>query len=244
MEVRQLTPQDVADWLAGLNCSPRSFNNFTLALRTFFKFCQSRRWLSKDSDLLAQVERRTGGKSDIEIFTPAELRAILAAASPRVATCIAIQAFGGVRTAELFRLTWTDLNRRKGHIEIVAGKAKTASRRLVPIKENLAAWLRDAERETGRVWPVAESEYYEKQAAAGKAAGISWKANALRHSFISYRVAESKDVAGASLEAGNSPKMIFEHYRELVTPEEAAEWFGILPTAGAANIVTLKGEAA
>jgi hypothetical protein len=43
-------------------------------------------------------------------------------------------------------------------------------------------------------------------------------------------VAESKDAAAVALEAGNSPKMIFEHYRELVTPEEAKEWFGILPT--------------
>ena len=61
-------------------------------------------------------------------------------------------------------------------------------------------------------------------------ASAAWKKNALRHSFISYRVAESKDAAAVALEAGNSARMIFQHYRELVTPEEAKEWFGILPT--------------
>ena len=31
------------------------------------------------------------------------------------------------------------------------------------------------------------------------------------------------------LEAGNSPQMIFQHYRELVTEKEAKAWFGIVP---------------
>ena len=32
-----------------------------------------------------------------------------------------------------------------------------------------------------------------------------------------------------SLEAGNSPQMIFKHYRELVQPKEAKTWFSIKP---------------
>jgi hypothetical protein len=56
-----------------------------------------------------------------------------------------------------------------------------------------------------------------------------WKKNGLRHSFISYRVAAVQDVAKVSLEAGNSPQMIFKHYRELVRPKEAEEWFEIKP---------------
>ena len=54
-----------------------------------------------------------------------------------------------------------------------------------------------------------------------------WPNNALRHSFVSYRVAQSQNVAQTALEAGNSPAMIFENYRELVTKEEAARWFSI-----------------
>jgi hypothetical protein len=32
------------------------------------------------------------------------------------------------------------------------------------------------------------------------------------------------------LEAGNSPQMIFAHYRELVTPEAAKAWFAVTPS--------------
>ncbi len=58
---------------------------------------------------------------------------------------------------------------------------------------------------------------------------FQWKRNGLRHSFISYRVAEVQNVAQVALEAGNSPQMIFKHYRELVRPETAKAWFGIVP---------------
>ena len=58
---------------------------------------------------------------------------------------------------------------------------------------------------------------------------FAWKHNALRHSFISYRVAATQDVAKVSLEAGNSPQMIFRHYRELVRPADAVKWFAIAP---------------
>jgi len=60
-------------------------------------------------------------------------------------------------------------------------------------------------------------------------AKVPWKHNALRHSFISYRVAETGDVNRTALEAGNTAPMIFSHYRELVTPQEAKAWFAVKP---------------
>ena len=146
VEVRQLTPSDVRDFLNELKFSARSYNNHRRALQTFFNFCQSRGWLSREADLLEGIGKRKEAPADIEIFTAAELRRILHAATPKAATCIALQAFAGVRSEELLRLTWTDLERRKGFIEITAGKAKTAQRRLIPISPNLVQWLADAPR--------------------------------------------------------------------------------------------------
>jgi hypothetical protein len=70
-------------------------------------------------------------------------------------------------------------------------------------------------------------------------AKIKWKQNALRHSFITYRLAEIQDVNRVALEAGNSPQMIFRHYRELATPQQARTWFAITPEA-APNVVPMK----
>jgi hypothetical protein len=49
--------------------------------------------------------------------------------------------------------------------------------------------------------------------------------------FITYRMAVLKNAAEVSLEAGNTPKMVFEHYRELRTEAEGREWFSVVPAA-------------
>lgn len=41
-----------------------------------------------------------------------------------------------------------------------------------------------------------------------------------------------KSAYQVALEAGNSPDIIFKHYRELATEDQADEWFGILPKPG------------
>jgi len=123
---------------------------------------------------------------------------------------------------------------------VTAAKANTAQKRLVPISDNLKEWLllclRDGELccQYGRTASAL--------ARLAERAGVRWKHNALRHSFISY----TQDVAKVSLEAGNSPKMIFKHYRELVTNEEARAWFAITPqsVATAGNIISVRAEAA
>jgi integrase len=112
-----------------------------------------------------------------------------------------------------------------GYITVTADKAKTGSRRLVPIAKNLQAWLIPYSQKHGKIVPF---ENIPKQLAwLARDAGLRWKKNALRHSFISYRLAEVQDTAKVALEAGNSPQMIFKHYRELVRPVEAKKWFAI-----------------
>ncbi len=78
---------------------------------------------------------------------------------------------------------------------------------------------------------------------AASDAKIKWKQNALRHSFISYRLAEIQDVNRVALEASTSPQMIFRHYRELATPEQARTWFSISPVE-AQNVVAMTGKRA
>jgi hypothetical protein len=120
-----------------------------------------------------------------------------------------------------------DLERRI--IEIRAGQAKTASRRVVPITGNLAAWLEPIKR-TGKV--VSSKNLHVDVPALARALKIDWPRNVLRHSYISYRIAIVQSADQVALEAGNSPSIIFKHYRELTTPEVAEKWFGIMPNEG------------
>ena len=230
-DVSALAPDDVAAFFDGLKLSPRSYNNFLRTVRTFFLFAQNHGWLSKEVDLLARVEKRSEKRAPVEIFTTAELTALLKNASRELAPCFALAAFAGLRAEEILRLDWADIERRPGFVEVAAHKAKTAARRIVPIPENLARWLAMAPRnaDAERVWQHSKAWFFEAMRNAASDANIKWKHNALRHSFISYRLAEIQDVNRVSLEAGTSPQMIFRHYRELATPEHARTWFAIRP---------------
>jgi hypothetical protein len=57
---------------------------------------------------------------------------------------------------------------------------------------------------------------------------VERRRNALRHSFGTYRFAELQDEQKVSAEMGNSPGELREHYAELATPQEAAQWFSVL----------------
>ena len=120
-------------------------------------------------------------------------------------------------------------NAPTGFIEVAADKSKTAARRLVPVTDNLAQWLALSAPRSGPIWPHTKAMFFKNRLAVAARAKVPWKQNALRHSFISYRLAEIQDVNRVALEAGNSPQMIFRHYRELATPEQALTWFTIAP---------------
>lgn len=226
-----LTPDRLRTWLDGAGGGPRHHNNNFAAVRTMVRFCIGRRWLPKDTDLLEGITKRKADAGAIEIWTPEEMAALLAHCPPAALPAMAISAFAGLRNAEVTRLDWKEVHLDDGFIEVPATKAKTASRRLAPCPANLVAWLRSHAKATGRVWPHHNNTTHTAYGEAARAANLTWRENALRHSFVSYRLAEIQDVAKVALEAGNSPVMIFGHYRELVRPADAKRWFDIRPPA-------------
>ena len=163
---------------------------------------------------------------------------LLAAAPADFVPLLAIGAFAGVRVAEILRLDWGNVDLAGGFITVAADKAKTARRRLVPLSDNLRQWLAPYAQPEGKLWNLSDCMFSERSAATAAKARVDWKANGLRHSFISYRVAQVQNVAQVALEAGNSAQVIFSNYRELVRPADAVKWFAIAPEAPG-NVVSL-----
>lgn len=240
--ISTVTSHDIQSWLLNRGVSGRTQNNYRRLISTLFNFATRRGYLPRDHDVVSGVERVRDSGGEIEVFTPAELRKLFAACLTQVkergkwrdrremVPYLAIAAFCGLRSAEIARLDWSEvhLTGAERFIEVKASKAKTASRRTVPISENCAAWLFDFAKPGGRVCPFDRPD---KQCFhyLGPTAKVPWKHNGLRHSYISYRLAIIKNVHQVSLEAGNSPQMVFRHYRQLVTEIHANEWFSVIP---------------
>jgi integrase len=197
------------------------------SIRTFFSWAKARSYLPKNEATEAEaVSKVKVGDTETGIFTPAQIKSLLAIATPEMIPFIAIGAFAGLRAAEIARLDWSAVDLKRKIIHLRADQAKTASRRIIPVSDNLRAWLLPRVG-NGRVVPNAEMQ--KKVAPLAMILGFEWPNNVLRHSFISYRIAIVKSAEQVALEAGNSPTIIFKHYRELTTEEQANEWFGIFP---------------
>jgi integrase len=233
--IAEMTAAKIEDFLLSLKLSAQSYTNFRRVLGTLFAFAKRRGYLLKDHDELDRVEKLRPDNGEIEIYRPDEFGRLLRAAKAEFLPSLAIGGFAGLRSSEIERLDWTEVRLDERFIEIKKGKSKTACRRLVPIVENLAEWLAPLAKASGPVWPRAHDSFYDAQQATAAATAtehrraVEWKQNALRHSFISYRLAVLQDVNQVALESGNSPVMIHQHYKQLVSRDEGGKWFAIRP---------------
>ncbi|NBV24630.1 MAG: site-specific integrase [Proteobacteria bacterium] len=249
MNIAGVSSSMIQAWLDAMKGSGRTKVNYLRVVSSLFRFAVKRKYLPKDAiEEIEAVEQVKEGGGEIEIFAPEEMQEILNAASPEMLPWLAIAAFAGLRTAEIHRLDWSGVNLLQKHIEIKAAKAKTAARRLAPLTDNLAVWLGPYAQPVGKVTSYTSwwnqfgklsDEVNRLRKERGDLREFAWKHNALRHSFISYRVADTQNVAQVALEAGNSPQMVFSNYRQLVTPEAARAWFAIVP-AGSSKIVPMR----
>lgn len=238
--VADIQATDINRWLQDMkHASGRTKNNYRSALATLLSFARQEGYLPRAIQTEAEFSKRYDGKGgEIGIYTPEKLKILLLNIDPRLLPVVAIGAFAGLRTAEIVRLEWPEVRFGQDVIEIKAAKSKTASRRLAPILPVLAEWLAPLRKETGRVLIGVQDEFALATQFKKAVDAITDKKghplvkivhNGLRHSFISYRVAILKSASEVALEAGNSSRMIFEHYRELVTEAEAKEWFALRP---------------
>ena len=231
--------EELDSWLRNLPNSPKGRMNFRQHIGVLFSYAKQRQMITENP-----IEFTTKPKlidKAPEIFSIDELQTLLEAAQkqePDVLPMLAIGAFAGLRDSEIKRLNWAEVRLVRGHIEVTAAKAKSARRRLVPIQPNLMEWLRPYSGMTGSVVPA---RYKGKLGRVRKAAGLThWPKNGLRHSFASYRYAATQDATMTAHDLGHSgTQLLFEHYRELVTPEEANRYWKIGP-GEAANVVSFE----
>jgi integrase len=260
LHVADLSPSWVSRYLTEMVAGERTKKNARDVLGYFGRWLVLHGYLSRGTNLIEGVQRYSMKPGEIQIFTPREVSLLLAHASAKLLPYVAIGAFAGLRGAEIQRLDWSEVEildpkpnakqRDFGWIEVKAEKSKTDVRRLVPIKPNLAAWLKDYKQKDGPVCPFKNvvNELMDLVVSINNALPkatpekerMVWKKNGLRHSYISYRVAECADVARVADESGNSPAIIKANYLRRVKPDAAAEWFTVGPSPeGSKKIISL-----
>jgi integrase len=235
--VATITTAEIDDWLRGLNVSPVTRNHYRRLIILAFNFAVDRGYAT--SNPAAKTAEAREPKSKPGILTVAQAGALLEQASPEILPYIAIGLFAGLRRAEIERLDWSEIDFESGHVEVTAEKSKSKiANRFITMQPNLREWLLPLRKLKGNVTP--QENFRDLFEQARSKAGIhNWPDNALRHSFASYHVAHFKDAKALALEMGHTDSgMLFNHYRALVKPKDAEQYWNLKPAA-TAKIVQL-----
>lgn len=238
--VAEITSPQIDEWLRSLSdktgkrLAPVTRNNFRRVLIVAFNFAKGRGYcVSNPAEETAKAKEI---ESPVGILTVNETARLLENAAPQLLPYVAIGAFAGLRRAELERLDYQEVNLQSGLIEVTARKSKSARRRFVRIQPNLATWLQPYTRLSGKVTPP---DYRLLLKDARSAAGIEkWPRNGLRHGFASYHLAKFNDAAALALELGHTnSSLVFQHYRQLVKPNDAKRYWEIAPSAARGKVI-------
>jgi hypothetical protein len=108
----------------------------------------------------------------------------------------------------LLGLIWEAINFDRGYLIVSASIAKTGRKRKIDLPENLLAWLAPYRNRSGAIF---DRDFRKPLARACAAARVTYKRNALRHSFGSYRMEMVKNAGQVALEMGNSAAIVMKH---------------------------------
>lgn len=141
----ELTRGDLKEWVAAQTCGLKRIRNLLLPLRGLFTQAMEDEQITANPFIGWTPRKIEPPKEsdDVDPFTPAEVKAILDAASGQVRNLFEFGFWTGLRTSELIALRWEDVDLVNGMISVRRAKVRKqvkapktkAGRRTVPLLE-------------------------------------------------------------------------------------------------------------
>jgi len=245
VKVATIKENEVQKWLDdwrtkdGRTLQGHSYNTVRTYLSGFFNFCISQKLMPKDSNPVSGIKPmskkalKRNGKVP-RLLSPEDLIQLIKATPESLRPTLVLQAFCGVRAAEVCRLEWDDI-RTSGELRIPASKAKTARARFTPIPKTALDFLNMYRQPSGYIFggelPLGIDALQRALSIVRKSIPeVKWQRNALRASALSYRLALTRNLSQTANEMGNSPTVLQDTYWELTDSKTAEDWFSVNPS--------------
>lgn len=258
--ITSLGAKELQAWMEKRFPHPVTRNTVRKRCVTLWRWARKKNYLPRDvqseAELTDTAQEPIAEIGIISADTFSRLLHFFRARHSEYLAALVLAAFAGLRRAELHAQVWEDIDLKAGHLKVTSAKANTPAKRLVPLSPAAVQWLMLTKERKGivcfnqeihrvnlaidRIRDIARTANDEE----GKPLFPSLPENCFRHACISHRVAQTGNVAETALEMGNSPKVIFAHYRALVSKAEGSKWFAIAPTPQAeGEVIDMKEEA-
>jgi len=258
--VKSITTAEIEAWLSSLRSrknpaklpvppiiGPIARNAYRMTLHGFFKHGANptRGWCATNP--VAAIEAEKSAPTEPQAYAPQDVAKIMQAAleleSPLL-PALALEMFAGLRPSEAMALDLVAIDLAADDFRVPGikpnGERTKTGARIAPLLPAAKAWIAAQTRRAGMAYDAGRREHSREMQRILKAAKVKGIHDGPRHSFISYRTAEIRDVARVADEAGNSPNIIKSHYRKIVSEAAAAKFFAIRPEAKAKNITSIQ----
>lgn len=236
-QIHEIAAEELETWMSEKQWSMRTRLNYFSDIRNLFGFAVKRGHTGANPIL--RLEKPSVPEKRPDVLTVEQAKALLdvcASGEREMLGAVAIGLFAGLRTEELDRMDWKDIDLEENNIHVPAEVAKTSEGRDIDIHETLRAWLLKVPNRRGKLAPAKSYDWRLNSKAT--AAGITeWPKNALRHSFASYHFAANNNapLTAAMLGHHSSTRTFEKRYKKRVKPSEAKRYWQLTPAKNRAD---------
>jgi integrase len=233
--IGEITNKDADNWIGKLTLSAMSRKHHRTIAHGLFNFAIDREYYHAENPFQVRKLRRKNHTDEKlpESMPWGDVQKIMSAAvehEPSMVPALAVGFFAGLRTAEVCQLEWSQVDLQARRITVLPHVAKRRRARYVTIEDNLVAWLQADRQADGFVAPQKHNWRVRLDTVREKA-GVLWPHNSMRHSYASNHLVRYGDAARTAFQLGHhrDTSMLFEHYRALITKEDAEAYWKIMP---------------
>jgi len=225
--LRDVTPDDYDEFFAGFNVSPVTLKHYRGSVQRFVNWAIACRFLPHDHPGVPP------DRSDVQ-HTPKRQPLLTREDRELVIRCCddeaerpaaLIAAYAPIRTCELNRANYEDINYSNSKLAVYADDAKTSATRFIHLVPELIERLKPYRDRKGRIsrW----NELSPVWTRLAKRAGLPWRKNGWRKAVLSYLVAYTQNYPGVAAEGGTSVEQLKRTYVTAVEFEVGAAYFGL-----------------
>lgn len=211
-----------------LATTPSTQANYFSALHAFFQACEDFQKIKRNP---MRALEKPKPKPRRNILTPEQMKAVLDLQDqmqPWMFASLILSAFVGVRSIEILRMNWEDIDTKTGQIHIREDVAKKTNSdgyddRIIDFEPQLTRRKKFLKGE-GKLIPVAEDKFYEERnRLLPLLEWEKWPENALRHSAATYKLAQCRNPAIVANMLGHksSIRLVMTTY---TVPAKKADW--------------------
>ena len=253
LSIADLNEEQLQSWIGRANrdgSEPgwRYFNNRLATWKTFLNMCRKWGMRVRDEDHPAEIIQPMGKVTIMPpIWKVDQMKQILAAVFAELDESLSYLVTGcwmGLRPFEMGRVDSRKWDWEHGYLGVDADVArKVMSERFVPIPANVREMLYERIQNPKAFWGGrcgqipklgfvrSDDQVYLSKFLRDKGLIQEWEQDVMRHSYISYRLAQGHGIGQVAEWAGNSEREIRKSYRRPLRKEDGAAWFEISPSA-------------